>query len=356
MIPVQRDLAEARQTMQRWLCAQDPAGRDVIVGELGRFDQGFSSEILTFEATYRAGGTTESMGMVVRIEPNETYQLFLDTNFDGQYRVLEALARHTPARVPPTIGFESDPAHLGARFYVTGRCAGRTGQLGLGWMSRLDGDGMERTWWNGLAAMAQIHRADPAGLGLGFLDQPRRGPDPLDQQLQYYWEYYCWVRGDETHPAVEAAYDWLRRNKPLHLPPTGVVWGDAKRGNQLFTEDLECSAVLDFEMACLGPAEMDLGWWLEGEHQTAEVLSMPPPPGIPETTARYGELIGRDIQDIEYYMIFAALRIAVLRIKLYSLRQGVRQGARYRGGPREGDIQLAAALERYAGRSVAIYA
>jgi aminoglycoside phosphotransferase (APT) family kinase protein len=352
VIPVQRDLAQARATLQHWLEGLAPDGRKLTVGELEGFAQGFSGEILTFDVTRQMGDDTDTTGMVVRIEPSAKYQLFLDTNFEGQYRVMEALARHTTTRVPQPIGFESDPAYLGARFYVTARAAGDTGQLGLEWMYGIGTDGLDQTWWNGLAAMAEIHRADPSQLGLGFLDQPSRGPDPLDQQLQYYWEYYCWVRGDDAHPVVEAAYEWLRRNKPLHLPPTGVVWGDAKRGNLLFTEDLQCSAVLDFEMACLGPAEMDLGWWLEGEYQTAEGLKMAPPPGIEETTARYGELIGREIHDIEYYLVFAAFRIAVLRIKLYELREGLS----FRGAPRDGDVRLATVLERHAGVRVSAYA
>jgi aminoglycoside phosphotransferase (APT) family kinase protein len=351
LIPVQRDLARARVTLQHWLARLALDDRTPTVGELEGFAQGFSGEILTFDVHRPAGDQIETTGMVVRIEPGPKYQLFLDTNFEGQYRVMEALARHTATRVPRPIGFEPDTAHLGARFYVTERAAGNTGQLGLDWMYGIGTDGLDRTWWNGLAAMAEIHRADPAHLGLEFLDQPSRGPDPVDQQLQYYWEYYCWVRGGETHPAVEAAYEWLRRSKPRHLPPAGVVWGDAKRGNLLYTEDLECSAVLDFEMACLGPAEMDLGWWLEGEYQTAEGLEMPPPPGIEETTARYSELLGREIHDIEYYMVFAAFRIAVLRIKLYELRAGLP----YRGAPRDGDARLATVLERHADVHVPVY-
>jgi aminoglycoside phosphotransferase (APT) family kinase protein len=192
--------------------------------------------------------------------------------------------------------------------------------------------------------MAELHRADPRQLGLDFLDQPTRGSDPIDQQLQYYWEYYYWAREGESHPVIDAAYQWLRRNKPLLLPPVGIVWGDAKRGNQLFTEDLECSAILDFEMACLGPAEEDLAWWLEGEHQTAEVLGISSPT-VEETTARYGELIGREIEDIGYYMIFAAFRIAVLRIRLFRLREGERN----RRPLDEGDKRLALVLAKYAG-------
>jgi aminoglycoside phosphotransferase (APT) family kinase protein len=319
------------------------------VGELQRFPQGFSGELFTFDLTYHKDRAEQTEGVVVRIEPNEKYQLFLDTNFEEQYRVMEALWHHTSVRVPRPIGFEANPDFFGARFYVMEKSRGDTGQLGLDWMNAVGAQELERTWWNGLAAMAELHRADPKRLGLDFLDQPARGSDPIDQQLQYYWEFYCWVRGGESHPVIEAAYEWLRRNKPPTLPPIGVVWGDAKRGNQLFTEELDCSAILDFEMVCLGPAEVDLAWWLEGEHQTAEYLGIHAPPAVDETTARYGELVGREIADIGYYMVFASFRLAVLRIKLYILREG----EPYRGEPRDGDKRLAEVLAKYAGITTA---
>jgi aminoglycoside phosphotransferase (APT) family kinase protein len=330
--------------LQQWFEEHHAPGENMAIGELHGFQQGFSGELLTFDLTYQKDGAEQSDGMVVRIEPNEKLQLFLDTNFEGQYRVMEALWRHTSVRVPRPIGFEPNLDFLGARFYVMEKSRGNTGMLGMEWMNAVGDQGRELMWWNGLAAMAELHRADPRQLGLDFLDQPTRGSDPIDQQLQYYWEYYYWAREGESHPVIDAAYQWLRRNKPLLLPPVGIVWGDAKRGNQLFTEDLECSAILDFEMACLGPAEEDLAWWLEGERQTAEMLGISSPT-VEETTARYGELIGREIEDIGYYMIFAAFRIAVLRIRLFRLREGEPN----RRPLDEGDKRLALVLAKYGG-------
>jgi aminoglycoside phosphotransferase (APT) family kinase protein len=344
LIPVQRDLTQTQNAMQAWFEKCCAVGQDMRVGALQRFPQGFSGELLTFDLTYRKGHAERSDGMVVRIEPNTQYQLFLDTNFEEQYRVMEALFERTSVPVPRPIGFEADPAFLGARFYVTEKAPGETGMLGLEWMDAVGDQGREQMWWNGLATMAELHKADPQRLGLNFLDQPTRGSDPVDQQLNYYWEYYCWAKdGGSSHPVIEAAYEWLRRNKPLPLPPVGIVWGDAKRGNLLYTETLGCSAILDFEMVCLGPAEVDLAWWLEGEQQTAEALGLSSPT-VEETTARYAELLGRELADITYYMVFAAFRLAVLRIKLYLLREGEEN----RGRPDDGDRRLARVLRKYA--------
>ncbi|MFC7886418.1 phosphotransferase family protein [Streptomyces sp. NPDC057376] len=316
----------------------------VEVGDLRAFSDGFSGELYAFEATYRDEHAEHSEDLVVRFEPGTGYQLFLETMFEEQYRVMAALRTHA-VRVPRPIGFEADAGVLGARFFVMERARGRTGQLGQDWMNEIGPQGREQTWWSGLAAMAELHRCDPRRLDLGFLDRPGRGSDPIDQQLQYYWEYYAWVSAGDSHPVIEEAYQWLRRHRPPLPPPAGLVWGDAKRGNQLFTEDFKCSAILDFEMVALGPAEVDLAWWLEGEYQTAQGLGFEAQPTVEETTERYADLLGREIADLDYYIVFAAFRLAVLRIKLYQLREG----QKYRGKPRDGDKRLARVLAEWAG-------
>lgn len=341
---VRRDPVQTRAALQAWFEAQHPAEDEVQVGELGGFDQGFSGDLLTCDLTYRRGGATRSDSVVVRLEPAASAQLFLEPRFEEQYRLMEVLAGRTSVPVPRPVAFESDPAVLGARFFAMQRLQGRTGMLGADWMDALGDEGRERTWWNGLAAMAELHRLDPDAAGLAFLAQPERGADPLEQQLQYYREYFAWARAGLPHPVVDIALDWLAGHRPAVLPPTGLVWGDAKRGNQLFTDDLRCSAVLDFEMACLGPAEEDLAWWLEGEHQTAEVYGYSSPT-VKETVDRYSELLGRDIADIAFYMVFAALRIAVIRIRLYEMRAGDPD----RGRPDIGDRRLARVLRTWAG-------
>ena len=54
-----------------------------------------------------------------------------------------------------------------------------------------------------------------------------------------------------------------RRSRGARLPrrrtsrPASLCWGDARIGNVLFSDDRKITAVLDWEMATIGPAEMD---------------------------------------------------------------------------------------------------
>lgn len=349
MRPTERDLIRTQEALQGWLRERWAGVESLEVGSLAKAEDGMSGELLMFDVTYVDQGQHRSEGMVVRLEPCEEHQLFLDTAFEEQFRAMEMLARHSKAPVPRAVGFEPDREMLGNRFYVMSKAEGRTGALWLEWMTALDPVSLERTWWSGLEAMAELHRVEPVQAGLDFLDQPARGADPIDQMLHYNQEFYDWVRDGETRPVIEAAASWLRANKPATLPPSGFVWGDAKRGNLLFDDDLACSAVLDFEMMSLGPAEMDLAYWMEGEYQTAEMMGMPSPT-VEETIERYSQLLGRRVEDLDYYTVLAAYRIAVLRVKLWVLRAGEEN----RGDRYDGDRRLALVLERHADVDVAV--
>src|SRR3546814_15776660 len=59
----------------------------------------------------------------------------------------------------------------------------------------------------------------------------------------------------------EAALDYILQNKPAQAP-VNVLWGDATPSNVMFDDEGKVKAVIDWELATLGPAELDLAWWL----------------------------------------------------------------------------------------------
>lgn len=95
-------------------------------------------------------------------------------------------------------------------------------------------------------------------------------------------------------------------------------WGDARVGNLIFDADLAVAAVLDWEMVALANRELELGWWLFLIRHHTEGIGLPLPEGIPDaaaTIARYEELTGHRVRDIEYYEVFAGTRLAILMVR-----------------------------------------
>jgi aminoglycoside phosphotransferase (APT) family kinase protein len=78
------------------------------------------------------------------------------------------------------------------------------------------------------------------------------------------------------------------------------------------------AAVLDWEMACLGDPESDLGWFSHIDWATSVGRSKNPFPrmaGLPDmaqTIAHYEQHTGRTVENLHYYEVFATWRLAIL--------------------------------------------
>jgi aminoglycoside phosphotransferase (APT) family kinase protein len=171
-------------------------------------------------------------------------------------------------------------------------------------------------WFNGLAALAELHALDHRR-GFGFLRRPNRGTRGFDQYLDWVRDWYSWMRGGRAYPIVDAALDHLFTNKPYDAPEC-VLWGDARIGNVIFDGVNTVAALLDWEMAALGPGEVDLAWWVVMDDLLSEGLELRRLAGLPdrsESIAFYEYVRGRPVKHIDYYEIFAALRFALVLIR-----------------------------------------
>jgi len=328
-IPEQRDLEAARGILAGWLATRLPGASDVEVGPIGGpGSTGFSNETLIFDASWKEGGATRTEGLVVRVQPTQ-HTVFLESDFESQYRVLSALAEHTNVPVPPIKWFEPDPATLGAPFFVMGKVDGRPPADAppytiAGWLLEESKPEERRTLVeSGLDALAAIHAVDWQALGFEFLDKPQYGHLGFEQQLRYYERSYEWAADGKPAPAVAAAtLEWVQAHAPASDPELVLCWGDARINNQLFGSDHRVVAVLDWEMVTLADPMMDLGWWLFLDRHFHEGMPAPRMEGFPtreEMTTHYERVSGRTARDLEFYEVFAGLRFAVVMMRIAKL-------------------------------------
>jgi aminoglycoside phosphotransferase (APT) family kinase protein len=328
-IPEQRDLDKTRGILADWF-AQRLDATDVDVGPIqGPALTGFSNETLMMDATYAPAdrGRRRTEGFVVRVKPS-AHTVFLESDFEWQYRVLETLGTGSDVAVPVVRGFEADASVLGAPFFVMERIDGcrvpadSPPYTVAGWIHDEASPAQRRTLIeSGLDGLVRIHALDWRALGLGFLDKPQYGSLGFEQQLRYYEAAFEWAAAGEEHATVGAALGWCRMNAPVDREIT-LCWGDARINNQLFDDDYQLRAVLDWEMVTLADPMMDLGWWLFLDRHFHEGCERPRLAGFPtreEMVTFYEAQSGRAAHDLDFYEVFAGVRFGVVMMRIASL-------------------------------------
>ncbi|MCU1359312.1 MAG: putative phosphotransferase [Ilumatobacteraceae bacterium] len=305
------------ELLRRHLVA-DAAPSDLVVTPGVEATNGYSNRTEMASAHGTSNGVDVHEGFVMRSHfPDK--DLFFDTHLFHQWHVMQAVAQHTDIPLPPLVmSDDSDPENP---FFVMREVAGRVPTTvpsyhHEGWVTDLQPAQQRQLAINGLTILADLHRIDWRQ-GFEFLDHPHRGRPGLDQYLTYVDEWLVWTAKGRSMPVLEAAVRYMHEHRP---DPTDVVvtWGDARVGNIIFADDLSVAAVLDWEMAALGPPEMDLGWWLMFE--ALQKGGGPGLPGIPdrdETIQLYESLSGRTVGDVRYYEILAWLRIAITCTRMF---------------------------------------
>ena len=113
---------------------------------------------------------------------------------------------------------------------------------------------------------------------------------------------------------LERALDWLEANWPADVAATEpvLVWGDARVGNVLY-DDFRPVAVLDWEMATLGPREMDVAWMIFAHMVFQELAGLAGLPGLPDfmreadVRSTYAELTGVELGDLHWFYVYSGV-------------------------------------------------
>jgi aminoglycoside phosphotransferase (APT) family kinase protein len=238
-------------------------------------------------------------------------------------RVLSRLADHYPL-APRSLAFCDDGDVLGAQFqlleYRDGTAIG--GHLPDALAARPDAP--DRLTGALIVAMTDLHRLDPADVGLGDLGRPegflRRQVDGWARRADAAYE-------GEPPAAVRSIVERLGRSVPA-TSEVALLHCDLKFDNILVDlEQLEPVAVVDWDMATRGDPLFDLAvllsYWVEpGDPTEVHGLSQVPSldagfPSRAELVDRYFSSLGRGVADIRFYLGLARLRLAVAWQQLF---------------------------------------
>jgi aminoglycoside phosphotransferase (APT) family kinase protein len=303
----QRDDAELAAGLERWWAHRLPDAGACEVARLTRPTSGWSNEMLLATMRWRTGRSERRERIVVRLPP--PVPTFPSYDLAAQARVLDVLS-HTTVPVPHVLGLEEDPAWLGAPFLVMAHERGRAGAEAPSLDPSLVEaplDRQRRLHDEFVTTLASIHLVDWREAGLGSV--LRGGDASLAAEVAWWQAYLDWAH-DRTPPALADAIAWCATTSPAPGPPAALCWGDARLGNVLVSEDLHITAVLDWELASIGPPEMDLAWHLALGELTDRYTGRTVPGFLPraDLVERYEDALGRPVVDLEWHEIFALAR------------------------------------------------
>jgi aminoglycoside phosphotransferase (APT) family kinase protein len=308
------------ERLTNWLRLKKPEWRHIAVTPLAiQLGSGFSAEIFFVDIGYEDLAGAHERTLVVRVQPQSDEVVF-GSNLKIQANMMRALNKHEGIPVPAWIGLEEDPSLLGAPFLVMGRVEGQSASQRpnynlSGFLVDLDPEQRRKAWTNAIEAFAKIHALDWQD-GFTFLDRPDRGKSGLEQYIGYLVEWHRFAAKGRRIPIVDTALEHVLTNRPDNTD-TCVLWGDPTPSNTMFRTDGTVAALIDWELAALGPPELDLSWWLYFDDLFSRRFGVQRLAGLPdkaETIAIYEAASGRKMQHLAYYDIVAALRMALVAI------------------------------------------
>ena len=306
---------------------------DVRVAEIGSPDAaGGSNETMLYGIDWAAAGEAQHLDVVVRMGPTE-FPLFPDYDLSVQYRCMQEVRARSSVPVPEVLAVDDDGDRLGRPCYVMAAIEGQPVPdfppfAESGWLFDLAPAAQARVYEQAIDLMAEIHAIDASPPAFGFLDHAAHGPRGVTQCLGRLRTHKAWACRGESHPLLDQLESWLDANLPATTPAPGLTWGDAKLANILY-RGTEAVAVLDWEMAALGPGEVDLAYFVVMERYLTEGLGHPPLPGAPDRAAmieRYERAAGRSVtDDFEWYEVLACFRLGSILVRTFErlVAQGI---------------------------------
>lgn len=320
-----RDWDDVRRRLETWLGSRLAGACLSELEEPG--SNGMSSETVLFELEWDDSDGHHRRGCAARLSPDPAnLPVFPVYDLGRWLRVMGLVAERSSVPIPATLFYEPDPDVIGTPFLVMERIEGQVPPDVMpypfgSWLSEASPADQRRLQDAAVAMMAGVHQADVTAEDIAFLELDRPGDTALRRHVADTAAYYEWVVADGARsPLIERSFAWLEAHWPKDDRPGGpapISWGDSRIGNIMF-RDFAPVAVLDWEMAAVGPVEMDLAWmiylhrFLDDIAVDAGLAGMPGFMARDDVAATYEKLSGRTPENLDFYCLYAALRHAVV--------------------------------------------
>jgi len=276
---------------------------------------------------YISGGSQNEIYEVCRGELHAALRIpppgAPDSRDDGILREWRIIAALDGTEVPHTKAIAACPDRsvLGRSFYLMGFVDGWS-PMGLDdhrWPAPFDTD---------LAARRELAFQLIDGIALlSLVDWRARGLEDLGRPVGFHerqverWSAFLERTKGRELPGFEGAARWLRSHRPLDYVP-GLMHGDYQFANVMFRHGAPArlAAIVDWEMGTVGDPKLDLAWVVQGWPEdtgdpaatSAGYVDLSGMPGRRELLEHYAKVSGRQVDDVDYYVVLARWKLAIV--------------------------------------------
>ncbi len=171
-----------------------------------------------------------------------------------------------------------------------------------------------------VTALTQLSALDPVAIGLQDLGRPdgflQRQPGRWLDELRGYEQDPRYRGGSLPH--TEEIARWLAERVPQQWTP-GILHGDFHVGNVMVDDGGQVLAIVDWEMTTVGDPLLDLGWllatWPAPGREDLLQSAIGELPGLTSPTElveHYARLSSRDLSCLDWYVVLACFKLAVV--------------------------------------------
>ena len=319
-----RDTTTLPALLSTWLSTVMPGGvaPDVTV-ESGVDSNGMSSETIILTGRWQDGGRTVEQRWVARVAPTpEDVPVFPTYRLDHQFEVMRQVGELTDVPVPRVRWIDDAGTVLGTPFFLMDLVDGQVPPdvmpytFGDNWFADATPDRQRELQHSTVEVLAKLHSIPDAATRFGFLtDVDPPGDTALRRHFGWLMDWYEFAVPDIGRaPTVEKALAWLEDNFPDDVAASTPVlaWGDSRIGNVLY-QDFRPVAVLDWEMATVGPRELDVAWIVFAHMVFQELAGLAGLPGLPDVLreddvrATYESMTGQTLGDLTWFYVYSGV-------------------------------------------------
>lgn len=310
----ERDTTVMPQLLADWIAERAGARPDLTI-DAGIDANGMSSETIMIDAQWPAGATER---WVMRMAPRTAdIPVFDEYRLDHQYEVMRQVSMSTDVPVPPLRWLDDTGRVLGSPFFLMDRVDGfippdvMPYTFGDNWLFDATTEAQRALQDSTVELLASLHRAPVAPVE--FLRPAGSTDTDLRRHLtdvQRWYQSSVGLLG--RSPLTERALSWLAAHFPDEIAASESVlcWGDSRIGNVIY-RDFTPAAVLDWEMAGLGPRELDVSWLIFAHAVFQELCGLAGLPGMPDFLVEndvrdtYRRASGVELGDLTWFWVYA---------------------------------------------------